>query len=243
MRIYTPEECEQWVGYVSTYEHPLKVYKFKIDELNGQKLYMDDELADVARKCYTHDISRMEVAIHKLEISYPPFSKLIDKLNIFMSPKPSLSISNACCYGDRSSIIMWARTTQIPHVMTDYIIIHEIGHMVQSQFAPDAGKKEKVDIFREYLALRNAPKGIYQVYKGYDEENNKSIYEDEEDYEVLHKRYGVIDWDMNPVEWWAEDFRYLFGVDVEPYWGMSIDPPGDEIREFMLGLGENYGLG
>lgn len=236
MKIYTPEECEQWVKYKKRYDYPMNILTFDCEEIDGEKLYLTEPLADVSKKCFTHNQERMELAIHKLKSNYPQFNKLVDNLKIFMSPKPALSFSNACCWGDTSSIAMWARTTQIPHVMTDYIIIHEIGHMIQKQFAPERGREN--GLFREYLTLRNAPKSMYSVYKYYDEEKQESIYEDELDFDAIHKGYSSFGWDLSPIEWFAEDFRYLFGVDVEPYWGLPINLPDEKIKDFILSLEE-----
>jgi hypothetical protein len=63
-----------------------------------------------------------------------------------------------------------------------------------------------------------------------------------EDFLYLHgtaeertKYHG--DWDTSPQEWFAEDFRYLFGVDKgEEYWGLPIPKPDDRIKEFILSL-------
>ena len=94
---------------------------------------------------------------------------------------------------------------------------------------------------KEYLTLRNAERGFCErVYIGHDKEKG-NMYEDKEEFLYLHgtseqkRKYHT--WDMNPVEWFAEDFRYLFGVDKgDKFWGHPIAPPGNEIKEFMLSL-------
>lgn len=45
------------------------------------------------------------------------------------------------------------------------------------------------------------------------------------------------EWDMRPMEWFAEDFRYLFGPEEgNKYWGLPIKPPDKKIRDFFLSL-------
>ena len=40
MKIYSPEECEQWIGYSKYYDSPIKRYLFNPIEENGRKNYI-----------------------------------------------------------------------------------------------------------------------------------------------------------------------------------------------------------
>ena len=65
--------------------------------------------------------------------------------------------------------------------MTDYITSHEIGHCVQNYFCPESDN----DLWREYLTIRDAPKGMCKIYDHWDENKQESIYMDKEDFYCL----------------------------------------------------------
>jgi len=234
MKIYTPEECEKWIGYNGNHVN-IKKYVFK-PEVEGMKLgHVYEELADIARKSYFHNIERIERNIDQLVKNHSGLEKVVENLTIFMCPKPALGFQNATIWHGKD-LVIYARGTQIPHCMTDYVIGHELGHGLQEYFAPDFGDTE---LWREYLALRNAPKGMCKVYIKWDEENDEAIYENREDFYCLYGEPSQKphEWDERPKEWFAEDFRFLFGVDTgEPYWGLEIPLPDKNIKEYFIKL-------
>lgn len=237
MKIYTSEECEKWIQYKSYYPLPYKTLTFKPLDEEGNHLGIDILVADLLGKTFVHNQNRIKKDIEKLLNNYPQLEKILEKMLIFLCPKPEIGFSNAMCWGDK--IVYWARTTQIPFCMTDYITAHELGHSIESKFCSRYEHHEG-SLWREYLTLRNAPKDICKVYVRWDKEKEESIYEDREDFICLHgtQKQRDTSWELNPTEWFAEDFRYLFGVDTgETYWGLPIDLPNNKIKEFMMKLG------
>jgi len=235
MKIYTPDDCEKWVKYSKFYNFPTKIYLFSPVDENNNKLHIHRELVDLIGKCYNHNQQRIENNIEQLLINFPQLKPIIDQLTIYLCPRPSLHIENATTWSGKH-IVYWARGTQIPFCMTDYITGHEIGHCVQDYFCPD--RKEN-RLWREYLSLRNAPRGICKVYDHYDDENEITVYSDSEDFYCINGSHEQKPkhWHDDPVEWFAEDFRYLFGVDTgEPYWGFEIPLPDESIKNFFLKL-------
>ena len=236
MKIYSPEDCEQWIKQGNYYGTPLKALMFYPLKEDGKSFGINTVLADLTSKTFTHNQSRIEVNINKLIENYPPIIKILEKIHIFICPKPEIGFSNAMCWTDK--IAFWGRTTQIPFCMTDYITVHELGHSIEAMLCSRYDRGD-VSSWREYLTLRNAPKGMCNVYIDWDKEKDEGVYEDKEDFLCINGTHEQKDlsWDLSPTEWFAEDFRYLFGVDTgEPYWGMPIDPPDEKIREFMLRL-------
>jgi sarcosine oxidase delta subunit len=237
MKFYSVEESEKWLRYGPMHGSGLNYFIFDPFSPEGKSLLMATIVSDVARKCFYHSEERIKRAILQMVTNYPQFFRIYRNLKIYMCPRPSATIENATCfYPDR--LIFWARSTQIPTFMTDYIVGHEIGHVVQDAFCNT--RKHEVK-WREYLELRKAPKGICKVYVRWDEEKKESIYEDREDFFCINGDYHTQrprDWDEKPDEWFAEDFRYLFGVDKgEPFWGLPVPPPDEEIKQFFLSLG------
>lgn len=237
MIIHSFEECEQWVKYKNFYQSLTKSLAFEVRIDNGDKpdLYHQWHLADIGGKSFQHPEGRIVQKINQVAENYPQLKPIIENLHIFMCPKPSADTANACA--NDQFITYFARATQIPWCMTDYITGHELGHVIEYKLCYHRNN----DKFREYLELRNAEKGICRVYDFYDNEKKESIYADKEDFlylcgttEQKEKYYG---WDNNPQEWFAEDFRYFFGVDQgEPYWGHPIPKPDERIKEFFLSL-------
>jgi hypothetical protein len=75
----------------------------------------------------------------------------------------------------------------------------------------------------------------------WDDEKGRGIYEDKEDFLYVsgtqEQKNKYRDWDNDPQEWFAEDFRWFFGIDQgDKYWGMPIPKPDNRIKEFMLSL-------
>lgn len=233
MRIYTPEECEQWIGYKEKRGWQTKKYLFEPTNENN-KIILSTLVVDVTGKCFTHNLDIVKQIIEQLVKNYPLINEIYNDLKIFICPKPEIGFSNAMCWD--KEIVLWGRTTQIPYFMTDYIIAHELGHSIQKHFCSEHRNKE---LFRKYLELRNAPRGMCKIYDHWDEEKEEAVYITKEDFlfmsgEVEDKE---LDWDKSPLEWFAEDFRYLFGVDKgEKYWGLEIEPPDDKVKEFILSL-------
>jgi len=95
------------------------------------------------------------------------------------------------------------------------LIVHELGHSLCYRFVdPNFRDKKYTEKFLEYMKLRGVP----------DDWND----------------HMSTPWDKRPSELWAEDFRYLFGPDYareeEFLHYRYVDPPGEEIRQFMLDL-------
>lgn len=234
MQLFTPEDCKKWVVDGTCYGSPFRQLLFKPLKENGKSLGITMILADLPRVLYAHNPDRVMRVYNELLQNYPPLQEVADKLQIYICPKPSLGFENGNCWTDE--IVLWARPTQIPDFMTDYITVHEIGHFVNNKFCP---RRNSNELWRQYLELRKAPKGICKIHMGYDEDKEKNVYEDQEDFLCLNGTQDErnAEWRLSPAEWFAEDFRFLFGVDKgEPYWGMPIDPPGNEIKEFMMSL-------
>lgn len=233
MKIYTTEECQQWVTHEVPYGTLIKTLMFKPKENNIT--YLVWHLADIGSKCFQHNVNRITQNINKVEANYPNIKPILEDFKFMLCPNPSADTANACA--NSHCIVYFARSTQIPWCMTDYITAHELGHVVQYKLCD----KRNDPRFREYLELRNADKGICTFDK-YDNTLDKWVDDvQEEDFLYLHgtqeqqKKY--YDWDMNPQEWFAEDFRYLFGTDQgDKYWGLPISKPDDRIKEFMLSL-------
>jgi hypothetical protein len=131
--------------------------------------------------------------------------------NLFFCPKPAVDTANGCALNDY--ICLFARGTQIPYCMTDYITGHELGHVVQFNFC----KTYSVS-FNKYMELRLP---------------NSSFNERDK----IRHNMSNLPWDEQPSEWFAEDFRYLFGVDKDKeFWGLPIPKPNEQIKEFLLSL-------
>lgn len=233
MKLHSMKECEKWLTYrpYSPVFTKIPLFEVKPDELN--KHYLTWHIADIGGKSFQHNEEQIIKNINTIEKNYPQLKSIVDNLDIFMCPKPSADTCNACANGDY--ICYFARSTQIPTYMTDYITGHELGHCVEYKICSrHRGENNK---FREYLALRNAPKGICKIYDW-----DKEIDMDKEDFLYLEgtqeeKRFYHGEWDTNPAEWFAEDFRFLFGSDQrEDYWGLPIERPNNKIREFFMSL-------
>jgi hypothetical protein len=203
-------------------------------EINNYKIAQLD-VVDLAGKSFYHNEERTARNINLVAENYPKLKYLLEKLHIFFCPVPATDTANACASDDY--ICLYARGTQIPWCMTDYIVAHELGHVVQFNLCKTRGNK-----FREYLELRKAEKGMcYDIYDYYDDKNKKNIYVDKEDFLYLNgnteEKNKYKDWDTNPIEWFAEDFRYLFGIDQgDKFWGFNIPEPDEKIKEFILNL-------
>jgi hypothetical protein len=233
LQIYLPEACEKWLIHKNPYGTFIKTLFF--EPKPEDTTYMNWHVADISGKCFQHDITRITININKIANNFPKLESIIENLNIFMCPKPSADTCNACA--NDFYICYFARSTQIPWCMTDYITAHELGHVVQYKLC-DTRKSNR---FSEYLELRNAEKGMCTFDK-WDDEADKWIDDYQgEDFLYLNgtqeQKNQYREWDMNPQEWFAEDFRWFFGVDQgDRFWGMPIPEPDKKIKEFMLSL-------
>lgn len=115
-----------------------------------------------------------------------------------------------------SHIVYGARKEKPTKESIGALIVHEIGHALCYKFVdPCYVDFRETPKFKEYRRLRGIP----------DHWTDKSHF-----------------WSRRPSEVWAEDFRYLFGPDYARqeeflhYGSVELDPPGEEIGEFMLSL-------
>lgn len=230
MIIHTEQECEKWLNYRAYYPVLTKVLLFE-PEIDGNKISVN-QVADIGGKNFQHNVERIREDLDKICENFPKAKDIIKRLDIFLCPKPSADTANACANEDY--ICYYGRCTQIPWCMTDYITAHELGHVVQKRLCRDYYHTEKL---KKYLELRNAPKADVEVY---DDEKEETVIK--VDYVFIYgdskqRQQYQGTWDTNPAEWFAEDFRYLFGTDKgDKFWGLPIAPPDDRIKEFMLSL-------
>lgn len=232
MKLYTMEECEQWCGYYNYYSFPEKQYMFQPKNEKGEAV-LHRHIVNTDRKSFSHDIKLVENIIEKVVDNYPKLEKCLEKLLVYMCPKYDLENVNACA--DETEMTFFAKSTQIPTFMTDYIVPHELGHVLMFNYY---SKHKNKEIMRKYLKLRNAPYGQCKSYDHYDDDKNEWVYNYFEEYLYLygsHKDQNPV-WDETPYEWFAEDFRYFFGVDKQEYWGLPIEKPNEKIRDFILSL-------
>lgn len=234
MKIYSMKECEQWIKRKVYYPLGIKVLVFE-PEINGA-LAANMHVADTATKDFQHSLNQIIASVELIRQQYPQLNKILENLIIFMCPKPSSDTANACATGNY--ICYFARCTQIPWCMTKYITAHELGHVVEANLC---NRRHSDSRFREYLELRGAEKGSCNICVDYDEKTHENIYIQKEDFLYLMGTYPeksqYNDWDKNPAEWFAEDFRYLFSpADGIKYWGLPIPKPTKKIKDFMLSL-------
>lgn len=195
-----------------------------------------DLVIDCDRKSFGHNIQQIEDGVAKLCENYPKLEKIIaGEFPLFLAPKFPAGGTNG--YANASCVCLWAKPTQIPPAMTDYIVGHEFGHVVQFTYFDKYGSDEKKALMREYLALRNAPRGMCEV-DHYDEKTDKWIDVKEEDFLWLEgtNEEKKTEWDTSPYEWFAEDFRYFFGIDKVNFWILPIPKPDEKIKDFILSL-------
>jgi hypothetical protein len=241
MKIYTMEECMQWLEYRQVYYQVGKqlffIPKYKNEKGNMIEAAID-LVIDCDRKSFGHNVKQIEEGVAQLCKNYPKLENIIaGEFPIFLAPKFPAGGTNG--YANQSCVCLWAKPTQIPPAMTDYIVGHEFGHVVQFTYFDKYGSDEKQAIMREYLTLRNAPRGMCHIYEGYDKETDTQIYEDREDFlwwEGTNEEKKT-EWDTSPYEWFAEDFRYFFGIDKVNFWIHPIPPPDERIKDFILSLG------
>jgi|GEM_PF-7035924 len=250
MKIYTVEECQEFITedkYLPFYQK--KFYK----EGKSWNIY----LANISdhRHCYHHNIDRVKWNIEKLQEKYPPINKILEiekdedeyrnkRLELYFCPLPNLGFQNAEVWNGNRDIVFYARCTQIPRSMTDYVTIHELGHIIQYYYACD--HREDTSKWREYLKLRNAPRDICTIYDHWDEDKKIEVYREEEDFVCMNSKMGNHEkyphyWHERPIEHFAEDFRYFFNNINDDYWGLEeygIPKPDEKIKELMLNLGE-----
>jgi hypothetical protein len=229
MKIYTPEKCKEWIKYKPDYDGINRLQFSPIEDGKDYPLF-NVNLVDFNRKQFIHNPERIQNIINNLCERFPQLNKILDNVSIYFCPYPAMSYPNAEVWNDKH-LVLYSRTTQIPSCMTEYIIPHEFGHIVQGALCDD---RRDNDSWREYLRLRNAPFGLNKdVYIRYDEETEKSIYGDKEDYLCLYN--SPKDWDLKPTEWFAEDFRHFFG-NINSWELTTIPEPDEKVREFILSL-------
>ncbi len=234
MKIYSEKECEQWVNRRTFYPVLTNTLLFE-PKINNQHV-LSWNLADIGGKNFQHDIERIKSNLEMIVFENRQLENLVDKLNIFMCPKPSADTANACAgrYSDNNYICYFGRSTQIPWCVTDYITAHELGHIIQKTFCDGCRNEEKL---RTYLQLRGAVMDDCQTY---DDEKQRNVIK--QDFVFIHgngkqRQQYEGTWDTNPAEWFAEDFRYLFGVEQgDKYWGLPIPKPNKAVKDFMLNL-------
>lgn len=230
MKIHTEQECEKWLIQRAYYPILTKILLFE-PEIDGQKVLVN-QVADIGGKNFQHNIERIRLNLDKICENFPKAEEILKDLHIFLCPKPSADTANACAY--KSYICYFGRCTQIPWCMTDYITAHELGHVIQKNLCHELSNKKKM---REYLTLRNAKTAICEVYDERREEYTFTTSFVFLDGDSEQRRTYEGTWDTYPAEWFAEDFRYLFGTDQgDKFWGLPIAPPDDRIKEFMLSL-------
>lgn len=238
MKIYTPEECKEWIGYRPYYGFAENQYMFQ-PEINGLKRAFSADCLNLSGKLFHHSINLIESVIDHIKNTYPQSIEVFDEMNIYLVPVPHKSVCNAHMSG-HEDMYLYPRSTQIPSFMTEYIVSHEVGHAIQAYYCPD---RRNNDLWREYLTIRNAPKGICHISDRYDNEKDEWIYEDIEDFYCLNgsAEQKPKNWDEKPIEWFAEDFRYIMNYGWDQRWELTtIDKPSKAIYDFILGLKDKY---
>jgi len=235
MNIFSEKDCEKWVIRRTFFPVLTKVLLFE-PQINSQQI-LSWNLADIGGKNFQHDIVRIKSDLNMILFkNFPQAKDILNNLNIFICPKPSADTANACAgkYGNNPYICYFGRSTQIPWCMTDYITAHELGHVIQQAFCSEFRNEEKM---REYLTLRNAVMDDCEIY---DDEKERNIIKT--DFVFINgngkqRQQHEGPWDLNPAEWFAEDFRFLFGIENgDKYWGLPIPKPNKKIRDFMMSL-------
>jgi hypothetical protein len=239
MIIHSMEECKEWLQYKQMHYQIEKqlffIPKYKHKDTLCEAAY--DLVIDTDRKAFGHDIQQIEDGVAQLCRNYPKLEKIVaGEFPVFLAPKFPSGGTNG--YASANYVCLWAKPTQIPPSMTDYIVGHEFGHVLQFNHFDKYGSDESKELMREYLKLRNAPRGMCHTYQGYDKQTDTQIYEDEEDFLWINgtNEEKSTEWDTNPYEWFAEDFRYFFGIDKVNFWKHPIPLPDEKIREFILSL-------
>jgi hypothetical protein len=227
------KECEKWLFYKNFYDHPSKQYIFEPNHRIDGKPIHHRLVLDTDRKSFNHDVYRVMAIINTFKtLNTLNMKDIIESLDVYMCPKYDLQNANACAY--KNYITFFAKSTQIPTFMTDYVTVHELGHVFMfNKFS----KHENKELLREYLRIRNAPRGLCKVQE-YNDSKNKWEEKEKEDFLYIggDRLEQNPSWDEDPYEWFAEDFRYLFGIDKEKYWGLPIPKPDDTVYNFINSL-------
>jgi len=239
LRIFTVEECQEFVKHSNYLPFTQNILT---NEKN--KKYWNVYLANYEGYCYQHKIERIKQNIDMLVIKYPQLTKPLESVEIYLSPLPALGFHNAEIFNNKE-IIFFSRGTPIPQCMTDYVTVHECGHIAQHYFAPNDPYHDNTK-WRKYLELRNIPKGLCKVFDYYDKETKKDVFREEEDFICMNgstmsndDRYPKY-WHERPTEWFAEDFRFIYNNINDYSWGLGeygIPRPNERVQEFITNLG------
>jgi hypothetical protein len=96
--------------------------------------------------------------------NYPVLSNIIKgDFPLFLAPSYPANCTNG--YANKDCVCLWGKPTQIPSPMTDYIIGHEFGHVIQLNYFDRYGDDKHKKLMRQYLELRHAPKGMCHIYR------------------------------------------------------------------------------
>lgn len=243
MKIITMEEARAFVSREAFHPFPLDQLALVVkDEKGHNKTW--EPLAELRDVCYNHNPKQVAWAIEQVGQNCLAMKSIIEDTTFVLSPYPSLGFANATCYSSASRkypayIVFWARPTQIPSFMTDYIVSHELGHVFEAMFIRRAARPDKGD-WDEYLELRHAPRKLCSVYTGREDSEGDSIYEDIEDFiDVCGKAedFKGRGWKDRPAEWFAEDWRAVYGYNPQGVnWDLEIPPPDENIFTFMKSM-------
>lgn len=228
MRIFTVEECTKMIERRLIYNHDkiqtCFVIKYEDRGYQRELVQIVDEIQDT----YNYNPEHIYEAIE--ELRWPDKEHLIENLNIYLAPYPVPGHSNGCyVYLDTHSIIIWSKGTPEPRHKQHYLFIHELGHAVEQIYATRISKHGA--FYDEYLPLREWPREIIDVRTFKD---SKLVIEQQEDW----KSWDEANWVDDPQQWFAEDFRYLYGGPQahQNSWSCSCPRPNEKIKEFFESL-------
>lgn len=142
MKIFNPDEYE--VASFNTGRHDTKRVKIDIGNL------VCSDVLDEVNEAYTHNRKYVEEALDL--ITWPELEYLKDNTSMYIVALPALDHYNASAthnwHDKRGYIFLYGRTTPIPRHMTHYIVVHELGHIVQGIYCSENEDQEA------YMKLR-----------------------------------------------------------------------------------------
>ena len=227
MQVYGPEECEHLIRETEWYGRPGKTLVFGLPNTNGDpRSYTREILTPTGRReIYQHREDLVYNAARN--ITWPGIEALLKNLKVLLPAAVPELPWNGTCYG-HNRIVLWGRPTQIPRVVTYYVIPHEIGHALW--YAAGEGTKEPIG--DHYLTLRGYPKERQLIHHGREKDPKVNAYIPTVEM-VWKVNNDETSWAGSWGEWIAEDFRFLFGGGTQD-WDLPIPEPDDRIREFFL---------